>query len=251
MKTISLLFGIFILAMLFLGFSFSKENTVIKSAEPPDDTLVFTDGTYDGESQAQYTSEQFWGHTRITINNNVFTGIYFTIRDSNLHEVVDSIYGVHHYSSIPAYMQQCVNEDHAIKIYPRQLLKSQRLQEVDCITGATWSYNIFIASTNEALKKALPALFNESALEKSDITLTLWPNPFRTGINMEYNLSGLSHVMLDIYDNRGRLTRQLVDEHQKAGNHRIEWDDFPSAGIYYCRIKVDGKAFCNKIIHIK
>jgi uncharacterized protein with FMN-binding domain len=251
MKTLSIIAGVAALLILPFGFSFNKENTCRTYSGSPRDTLVFDDGTYDGESQAQYTYEQFWGHTRITINNNRFTDIYFSIRDTNLHEVVDSLYGVNHYSSIPAYMQQCVNEDHAIKIYPMQLMQTQRLQGIDCITGATWSYNIFIASTNEALKKAIPTSVNDAVSERKDASVTLKPNPFQTAITMEYVLTGPSHVMVGIYDNQGRLTRQLVDEYQKPGNHIIEWDDCPSAGIYYCQIEVDGKAMCNKIIHIK
>jgi major membrane immunogen (membrane-anchored lipoprotein) len=251
MKNLSVIASLGILLILFFVFSFSKESTPELSSESSGDTLDYIDGIYEGESQAQYTSEQFWGHTRITINNNMFTGVYFTIRDTNLHEVVDSMYGVHHYSSSPDYMQQCVNEDHAIKIYPQQLLQTQDIGEVDAISGATWSYNIFIASTSNAVKNAVPTGTDESVIEKNDVCINFKPNPFHSRVTMEYNLISPSYISLGIYDNLGRLTKQLVDEAQPAGNHVVEWDDCPSEGTYYCRMQVDDKMICNKIIMVE
>ena len=251
MKPLSMIFSLSILLLLFLELSFSKERKPEFSGESPEDTIDYYDGTYDGISQAQYTYEQFWGHTRITINNNIFTGINFTIRDTNSHEVVDSMYGVNHYSAQPTYMQQCVNEDHAIKIYPQQFLETQDIGEVDCISGATWSYNIFIASAKDALRKAVPSGIDETLTEKDDGIINFRPNPFNSRVTMEYNLPGWSHINLSVYDNQGRLTKQLVDEPQPAGNHVVEWNDCPSEGIYYCRMQIDDKMICHKIIKVQ
>jgi len=251
MKPLSIIFSFSILLLLFLVLSFSKERKPETSSESTEDTTEYINGTYDGLSQAYYTNEQFWGRTRITINNNIFTGINFTIRDTNSHEVVDSMYGVHHYSAQPTYMQQCVNEDHAIKIYPQQFLETQDISEVDCISGATWSYNIFIASAKDALKKAIPSGINDKVRENDDVVIHCKPNPFSNRVTMEYNLPGRSYINLSIYDDLGRLTKQLVDEPQTPGNHIVEWNDCPSGGIYYCRMQIDDKMICNKIIKVQ
>lgn len=38
--------------------------------------------------------------------------------------------------------------------YPKKLSETQDINKIDAISGATWSYNIFRASVNEALKNA-------------------------------------------------------------------------------------------------
>lgn len=248
MKPLSKITHIGILLILIIIVSFSKEQRPEVSGASPEITVDYTDGIYDGESQANYTQEHFWGHVSITIENNLFTAIDFSIRDSVNHEIVDSMYGVIHYSSIPAYMQQCVNEDHAIKIYPQQLLQKQDIKEVDCISGATWSYNIFVASTMQAVYKAIPSGIDEKVIEKNEVVINFSPNPFNSRVTMEYNLIRRSYINVSIYDNLGRLTKQLVDEPQLAGKHVVEWNDCPSEGIYYCRMQLDDKMVCNKIV---
>lgn len=54
----------------------------------------------------------------------------------------------------PEYMEQCRNEWKAINIYPKLLLEKQKIDSIDAISGATWAYNMFESSLQEALKKA-------------------------------------------------------------------------------------------------
>ena len=113
-----------------------------------------SDGIYEGYSRSVYTSENFWGHAKVKVINGKFTDIWFTIRDSTAHESVDSLYGVKHYSDNAMYMQQCVDDGNGIKNYPKEFIRKQNVDEVDAVTGATWSYRIFKASVQEALKKS-------------------------------------------------------------------------------------------------
>jgi major membrane immunogen (membrane-anchored lipoprotein) len=118
------------------------------------DTLVrYKDGTYAGQSRASYTSEPFWGIVHLTVKNGSFTGIYFTIRDSSLHETFDGNYAKH-YQGIPEYVEQCRKDWNGVQIYPKRLSEIQDPDRIDALSGATWSYNIFKASLNEALKNA-------------------------------------------------------------------------------------------------
>lgn len=140
--------GIVLIAWSFKASSFSKPESKIQVKTP----VLYPDGIYTGYSQSVYTSEPFWGYANIKIVNGSITQIYFTIRDSVLHETVDSVYGTRHYADIPLYMQQCINEEHGIEKYPQLLIGSQDIEKVDAISGATWSHNIFKATVKEAFK---------------------------------------------------------------------------------------------------
>ena len=56
------------------------------------------------------------------------------------------------------------------------------------------------------------------------------PNPFATETTISYQLPGSGHVRLRIYDMKGAQVRQLFDEVQEAGAHRIAWDARDDAG---------------------
>jgi major membrane immunogen (membrane-anchored lipoprotein) len=53
------------------------------------------------------------------------------------------------------YVQQCRNDWQGVQSYPGKLIEKQNLNKVDATSGATWSFNIFKASADSALKKAL------------------------------------------------------------------------------------------------
>jgi len=145
---------IFIVLAMITATSFNRKQDL-----NPDETIFqdnitkYSDGTYEGLSQHTYTNEPYWGKVRITINNGMFTGINFMIRDSNLHETFTRKYKKH-FKGNEEYIEQCLNDWKGVKTYPEKLLGSQNINEIDALSGATWSYNIFRASTGEALKKA-------------------------------------------------------------------------------------------------
>jgi major membrane immunogen (membrane-anchored lipoprotein) len=122
----------------------------------PDRTVQYSsfrykDGTYEGLSQAKYKYEPYWGSVHFTLKNGIFTDIYFIIRDSSLHEIFDEKYEKH-FEGNPEYIQQSRNDWKGVQTYPKKLLEKQDVNKIDAISGATWSYNIFRASVNEALK---------------------------------------------------------------------------------------------------
>jgi uncharacterized protein with FMN-binding domain len=143
-----------ILIILILSSSFytgSARNSGEKIA--PDTLIKYKDGIYDGQSQDTYFYEPYWGNVRITIKDGMFAGIRFMIRDSNLHETFTPKYRKH-FKGNDEYIQQVKNDWKGVQTYPKMLMKTQDLKKLDAITGATWSYNLFRASTEEALKKA-------------------------------------------------------------------------------------------------
>jgi major membrane immunogen (membrane-anchored lipoprotein) len=59
-----------------------------------------------------------------------------------------------HFEGNTEYIQQSRNDWNGAQTYPKKLSETQDINKIDAISGATWSYNIFRASVNEALKNA-------------------------------------------------------------------------------------------------
>ncbi len=118
-----------------------------------DTSVRYKDGTYYGKSRAAYVDEPYWGSVGFTLKNGTFTEINFVLRDSNLHETFNEKYEKH-FEGNPVYIQQSRNDWKGVQTYPTKLSETQNINKIDAITGATWSYNIFKASVNEALKNA-------------------------------------------------------------------------------------------------
>jgi major membrane immunogen (membrane-anchored lipoprotein) len=116
------------------------------------DTLKkYRDGIFEGRSRASYTDEPYWGIATITIKEGLITDIKFIIRDSSLHETFNEKYEKH-FEGNQVYIQQSRNDWKGVQTYPKKLTEIRDIDKVDAISGATWSYNIFKASFNEAIK---------------------------------------------------------------------------------------------------
>ena len=113
----------------------------------------YKDGQYTGVSRSVYTYEPYYGHSNITVENGRITNVVFFVRDSLKHEYFDEKYEKY-FEGNDEYIVQCRNDWKGVQSYPDSLLKYQDPDKVDVISGATWSYNIFLASTREALISA-------------------------------------------------------------------------------------------------
>jgi len=111
---------------------------------------TYKDGKYTGTSRASYTDEPFYGHVKVTIENGKIIKVKYFVRDSLKHEYFDSKYEKYFIDN-EEYIQQCRNDWKGIQSYPDSLLKYQDIDKVDVISGATWSYDIFKASAQDAL----------------------------------------------------------------------------------------------------
>ncbi len=83
--------------------------------------------------------------------------------------------------------------------------------------------------------------------QKPQIHIDVYPNPFNSSTVINYFIQNHSYVIIEIYDNLGRLLRTLVKDDQSAGNHKIVWDGNSqgcisvSSGIYYCVLKINNR----------
>jgi major membrane immunogen (membrane-anchored lipoprotein) len=152
-KPVSYSFFVLVLIMFFPTFVSKGQDIKITEKPAQDTTLMLKDGTYSGQSRAEYIDEPYWGFVHLTIKNGLFTEISFIIRDSALHETFDEKYEKH-FEGNPVYILQSRNDWHGVQTYPKNLSERQDTNKLDAISGATWSYNIFRAAVNEALKNS-------------------------------------------------------------------------------------------------
>jgi uncharacterized protein with FMN-binding domain len=154
MKRLKTLSGLGFFVVLFVSSSICLgQESKVNDKPLPDSLPRYKDGLFTGSSRAAYTDEPFWGIACLSISKGLIDSIGFIIRDSSLHETFDGNYEKHFIGN-PIYIFQSRSDWSGVQKYTRLLSETHEIDKVDVISGATWSYNIFKASVNEALKKA-------------------------------------------------------------------------------------------------
>jgi len=81
-----------------------------------------------------------------------------------------------------------------------------------------------------------------------EVTLTSYPNPFRTQATIEYTLPEAKEVRITVYDVLGRRVSVLENGRKEAGRHRVTLDgDRLASGVYFGRLRVGKKTLTQKI----
>jgi hypothetical protein len=81
-----------------------------------------------------------------------------------------------------------------------------------------------------------------------------YPNPFRVGTRIAYDLPVKSKVHLTIYDVDGRQVRKLAEGWQDAGRYSLNWDGRDKkgracpTGVYFCCLKTEDRAAVEKLL---
>jgi hypothetical protein len=84
-----------------------------------------------------------------------------------------------------------------------------------------------------------------------------YPNPFNPYTTITYSLSLGSHVIVRIYDVKGRFVRTLVDGFRAADVHREVWDgrnahsEPVASGVYFYRLTAGGFTMTKKMVLLK
>jgi flagellar hook assembly protein FlgD len=84
-----------------------------------------------------------------------------------------------------------------------------------------------------------------------------YPNPFNPQTVIQYALPHDCQVQVTIYNILGQKVRTLVNEYQKAGYKRVEWDskseqgEEVASGIYFYRIQAGEFGQVKKMVLIK
>ena len=85
-------------------------------------------------------------------------------------------------------------------------------------------------------------------IQKSDVPkLFLSPNPVKSYLNIQLSLPDVEHVTLKIFDNTGRLNKELVNEKLAGGNYFLNFHP-KCAGIYFIIAQIGNQNISEKII---
>ncbi len=100
--------------------------------------------------------------------------------------------------------------------------------------------------------QVLPSGIN-NAFSQSSNNLKVYPNPFIDQTNISYTLTEPAKtVILEVVDELGKVVATLInDSSQQAGKHKIKYQNEAgknTSGIYFLRLRVDGKTTIVKII---
>ncbi len=126
--------------------------------------------------------------------------------------------------------------------------------------------NIYLADKNGESRGNGGSLLTEiTDLENNEliplyITASNYPNPFNNSTIIKFSIPGNytgSLVQIKVFDNLGRLIKQLLEKELPGGNYLISWDgtdDYNkdvASGIYFYNIIVGGRSFTGKMNLIK
>jgi hypothetical protein len=85
------------------------------------------------------------------------------------------------------------------------------------------------------------------------ISVEVYPNPFTSSTNIDYELSRSTQVSISVYDIFGKLVTPLCNEKQQPGKHIIQFSPDNTGyteGIYYIIVEADGIRTVKKLIRI-
>ncbi|MBK7671268.1 MAG: alpha-amylase [bacterium] len=83
------------------------------------------------------------------------------------------------------------------------------------------------------------------------------PNPFNPETTLSFSLPVPGHARLRIFDVRGHLVRNLLDEPREAGRHSVVWDGRDdqarplTSGVYFGRIEAGAFAATERMVLLK
>jgi hypothetical protein len=121
---------------------------------------------------------------------------------------------------------------------------------IDPNGGSTSYYRISAVdfSGNESALSAAAAVTGVGDIPDRSVALEQnVPNPFNPTTSISFTLLRDANVRLDIFDNRGRLVRELVSGPRPAGRQTAIWDGrgddgLPAgSGVYFYRLEVAGE----------
>ena len=79
-----------------------------------------------------------------------------------------------------------------------------------------------------------------------------YPNPFNPVVNLDFSIPEESHVKLVIYDIRGRVVQELLNEVKKPGIYQWKWSaDNYASGIYFIQFDSNNFTEVRKITLLK
>ena len=79
-----------------------------------------------------------------------------------------------------------------------------------------------------------------------------YPNPFNPTTMLRYSVPSDMNVSLSIYDMRGRLVNELVNDMREQGSYQVTWNaDQHASGVYMIKLTAGSTVQMQKIMLVK
>lgn len=79
-----------------------------------------------------------------------------------------------------------------------------------------------------------------------------FPNPFNPVTKINYSIAKSGSVKLSVYDSKGNMVKNLVNERMNAGEYSVDFNGSGlSSGVYYYKIEVNGLSETRKMMLVK
>jgi len=122
----------------------------------------------------------------------------------------------------------------------------------------TAMYGLLESDPSDAVELYIEAVSNEDPLlAPAEISMKLYPNPFKADTHISYLIPQNALVSLEIHNIKGQLIRRLVNEHKSSGSHQVVWDGCDqtgrvvASGLYFARLKTNGRSLTSKIVKLQ
>lgn len=118
----------------------------------------------------------------------------------------------------------------------------------------TGDENINLDSLLNLNTGGIPTGLRPVAMLENGLFLTAYPNPSNGSTTFEYYTDQTTQVSLNIYDVRGSLVKQLVNDKQTKGNYKLQWNGTNNSnqnladGVYIAKLKVGNRVTNQKIV---
>jgi major membrane immunogen (membrane-anchored lipoprotein) len=147
------LFALLLLLTSLMGSSCreSGKNDVTGVNDGNGNTGKYLNGAYEGKTPIDYEGYNALADIRVT--NGLISIVDWKIYDNNSKRYFDETYE-EGYTGIPVYIQQCRDNMKGMKAYGPNLIRTQSIDSVETITGATWCYHKFQEVVKITLKNA-------------------------------------------------------------------------------------------------
>ena len=79
-----------------------------------------------------------------------------------------------------------------------------------------------------------------------------YPNPFNPETSISYDMAKAGHVKIAVYNHKGEVVRNLVNEHKEAGKYSIKFDgNALTSGVYFYHMAAENFSKTMRAVMVK
>ena len=151
----------------------------------------------------------------------------------------------------PAYTWEYIVVDHALSEYTITDLQpdTEYKFKVACLYDEVYlesrTLTVLITEGNQSILPIIEIIGSNKLAQN-------YPNPFNPETSISYNINDKGIVELNIYNIKGQLKKQLVNEHQQVGTYTTIWDGSNSnnkkvsSGLYFYKLLINNELIDTK-----